>query len=116
MQCDNIELFNEYVNKVIDKLYASFPSPSDIYILELTGFEERGVNEDGEPILPSDEEMLAHAVAYWTLEWLIDNDYIKSRKPNDIYSANAKRFNALSLTERALNAINMMPSSLQFTL
>ena len=92
----NIELFNEYVARILAQLYESFPVKVSLHADQFSSFSDRS------------QQQMEELVAYSTIEWLVDNGYVHAdeRIPrSSCYGC--------TLTDKGLKVLQATPDSVQ---
>ena len=75
----NIDRFDRYVAAILGQLYGEFPVKVDLDVRRLTG--HTATNADGEICAPDGSVSEEAAVAYGTIEWLIETGYVRAIEP-----------------------------------
>lgn len=102
---NNIEMFDEYVAKVFDQLYRSFPIPVVLKCADISGNTEldefgRVMGNDGEPSKPFE-------ICFNTVRWLQESGYIRTER-EDNYA-----YYGCVLTARGLEVLKSTPDSIK---
>ena len=102
----NIDHFDQYAAQVLGNLYEAFPVKCSLDARELSG--HFGEGEFGEIVRPDGRPSKEAEIAYATLEWLMEADFIRCEDRNPPYGA-AK----CVLTVRGLEVLKAVPDRIQ---
>ena len=102
---NNIEMFDEYVAKVFDCLYRSFPVPVILKCTELCGDTQldefgRVMGHDGEPSKPFE-------ICFNTIQWLQESGYVRTERKDHYF------YYGCVLTAKGLEVLKSTPDSIQ---
>ena len=102
----NIDRFDKYVALILGRLYEQFPVKTDLDVRRLTGHEE--MDDTGAILAPNGDESREVAIAYATIEWLIDTGYVRAKEPHHPIG-----FRRCVLTAEGLRLLKAVPGSVQ---
>ena len=104
----NIDLFNEYVARILAQLYESFPVKEKLYASTISGHTDD--NRYGTICAPDGSESKEAQVAFHTIGWLVDNGYVRAEQRLD-----GRYYDYCALTEKGLKVLQAVPDSVQTT-
>lgn len=105
----NIDLFNEYVARVLAQLYESFPVKEKLDAGTISGhtdLDRVGTILDA----PDGSESKEARVAYGTISWLVNNGYVHADSRLD-----GRYYDGCALTDKGLMVLRAVPDSVQIT-
>ena len=74
----NIELFNEYVARILAQLYESFPVKEHLDVYKLTGLSAEDPDPREVMHAPDGSKLKEAQVAASTIDWLVETGYIRA--------------------------------------
>ena len=95
---------DRYVAAILGQFYGEFPVKVDLDVRRLTG--HTATNADGEICAPDGSVSEEAAVAYGTIEWLIETGYVRALEPR-----HGSGVRGCVLTEAGLRLLKATPDS-----
>ncbi len=101
----NIELFDEYVARILSHLYESFPIKVHLDARSITGHEE--IDEMGQPLDERGQPSKRFDICLATIDWLVDSGYIRTDGRGQY------GYDLAVLTARGLEVLKATPESVK---
>ena len=104
----NIELFDEYVARILSRLYEQFPVKCPLDVREITGHTD--TDEYGAIVAPDGRASKEAEIAYATIEWLAETGYLRADDASPPYG-----YRSCVLSARGLELLKATPQSVRVT-